>query len=77
MDGRRGEGCINRREVHMGEVSRPGAWGRRGGRALGVSGLRDERGGGQADASSWGLKGYWKTSAGVSWVLLCFRNIFL
>lgn len=41
-----------------GMVSRPGAWGRWGASAVGVSGLRDEQGGGQADASSWGLKGY-------------------
>ena len=58
-------------------VSRPGAWGRWGASAVGVSGLREEQGGGQADASSRGLKGYWKTSAGGSWVLLCFRKIFL
>ena len=31
---------------------------------MGVSGLREEQGGGQADASSRWLKGYWKTSAG-------------
>lgn len=45
---------INRREVQGGGEGEQ-AWGlgRRGGRALGVSGLRDERRG-QADASSWG-----------------------
>lgn len=56
-------------------VSGPGAWGSRGAGAVGVSGLRDEQGGGQADTSSWGLKGYRKTSAAGSWVVMLQRDL--